>query len=85
MRVTQTMNNISILDNLIIIGGLGCSFHVRPLMVSAHPQKPNQIALGLNIGRVIVLEPAQPEGNWAEQPPAPHNGTSSAVRPVIIP
>ncbi|KAF7830302.1 topless-related protein 4 [Senna tora] len=40
------------------------SLEVYPTVVAAHPFKPNQIALGLTDGRVIVLEPLASEEKW---------------------
>lgn len=38
------------------------SLEVYPTVVAAHPLKPNQIALGLTDGRVVLLEPLASEG-----------------------
>ncbi|WJZ85351.1 hypothetical protein VitviT2T_004891 [Vitis vinifera] len=37
---------------------------IYPLAVAAHPQKPNQFALGLSVGGVMVFEPLEPEEQW---------------------
>lgn len=35
-----------------------------PLVIAAHPQEPNQFAVGLTDGCVKVIEPAGSEGKW---------------------
>lgn len=40
-----------------------------PLVVGAHPQDPNQIAIGLTDGSVKVIEPSESEGKWGSSPP----------------
>ncbi|CAH8324592.1 unnamed protein product [Eruca vesicaria subsp. sativa] len=37
--------------------------------LKAHPQEPNQFAVGLNDGSVKVIEPAEAEGKWGMAPP----------------
>ncbi|XP_062143597.1 topless-related protein 3-like [Alnus glutinosa] len=41
----------------------------HPLVVGAHPQDPNQIAIGLTDGSVMVIEPSESEGKWGSTPP----------------
>ncbi|KAD3067944.1 hypothetical protein E3N88_35824 [Mikania micrantha] len=41
---------------------------VYPLVVAAHPSKPNQFALGLTDGGVCVIEPLESEGKWGSSP-----------------
>ncbi|KAJ8426581.1 hypothetical protein Cgig2_018049 [Carnegiea gigantea] len=43
---------------------------VYPLVVAAHPQEPNQFAVGLNDGTVKVIEPTESESKWGVSPPA---------------
>ncbi|XP_028779245.1 topless-related protein 4 [Neltuma alba] len=43
------------------------SLEVYPTVVAAHPYKPNQIALGLTDGRVVLLEPLASEGGWRKE------------------
>ncbi|XP_057496722.1 topless-related protein 3-like [Actinidia eriantha] len=43
---------------------------VYPLAVAAHPQEPNQFAIGLTDGSVKVMEPLESEGKWGVPPPA---------------
>ncbi|XP_075523439.1 topless-related protein 1-like isoform X1 [Primulina tabacum] len=50
----------------------------HPLVVAAHPQEPNQFALGLSDGSVHVIEPLESEGKWGVPPPN-ENGSSSSV------
>nr|XP_016500037.1 PREDICTED: topless-related protein 1-like [Nicotiana tabacum]XP_016500038.1 PREDICTED: topless-related protein 1-like [Nicotiana tabacum]XP_016500039.1 PREDICTED: topless-related protein 1-like [Nicotiana tabacum] len=40
------------------------SAYVIPLVVAAHPQNPNQFALGLTDGGVVIIEPPESEGRW---------------------
>ena len=47
-------------------------------MIAAHPQEPNQFALGLSDGGVHVFEPLESEGKWGVPPPA-ENGSASSV------
>lgn len=35
-----------------------------PLVITAHPQEPNQIAVGLSDGSVKVLETPEPFRRW---------------------
>ena len=51
---------------------------VHPLVIAAHPQEPNQFALGLSDGVVHVLEPLESDGKWGVPPPA-ENGSTSTV------
>ncbi|KAA8521601.1 hypothetical protein F0562_012274 [Nyssa sinensis] len=37
---------------------------VYPLVIAAHPQLPNQFAVGLSSGEVVVFEPIESEGKW---------------------
>jgi len=37
---------------------------VYPLVIVAHPKKPNQFAMGLSDGGVQVIEPLKSEGEW---------------------
>ncbi|KAL5228439.1 hypothetical protein ABZP36_016704 [Zizania latifolia] len=61
---------------------------VYPLIVAAHPQEPNQFAVGLSDGSVKVIEPLESEGRWGTTPPTENgvpNGrtsTSSASNPA---
>lgn len=47
-------------------------------MIAAHPQEPNQFALGLSDGGVCVFEPLESEGKWGVPPPV-ENGSASSV------
>ncbi|XP_065849213.1 topless-related protein 1-like [Euphorbia lathyris] len=42
------------------------SFDVYPVDIAAHPQKPNQFAVGLTNGSVVVFEPLKTTGKWIE-------------------
>ncbi|XP_019155381.1 PREDICTED: uncharacterized protein LOC109152249 [Ipomoea nil] len=37
---------------------------VYPLVIAAHPQEPNQFAVGLTDGSIEVIEPLKSQGNW---------------------
>ncbi|CAN4113022.1 unnamed protein product [Withania somnifera] len=54
------------------------SSRVHPLVIAAHPSDPNQFALGLNDGAVVVLEPLEAEGKWGTLPPA-ENGAGPST------
>ncbi|KAJ0586758.1 putative transcription factor WD40-like family [Helianthus annuus] len=40
------------------------NLNVHPMVIAAHPQEPNQFALGLSDGVVHVFEPLESEGKW---------------------
>ncbi|KAF7837781.1 topless-related protein 2 [Senna tora] len=42
---------------------------VYPLVVTAHPQEPNQLAVGLTDGSIKVIEPLDSEGRWGVTAP----------------
>ncbi|KAK9060713.1 hypothetical protein SSX86_021419 [Deinandra increscens subsp. villosa] len=54
---------------------------VYPLVIAAHPTEPNQFALGLTDGGVIVLEPLESEGKWGTSPPL-ENGAGPSSLPA---
>ncbi|XP_073041642.1 LOW QUALITY PROTEIN: topless-related protein 3-like [Primulina eburnea] len=43
---------------------------VQPNVIAAHPQDPNQFAIGLNDGCVKVIEPSESDSKWGASPPA---------------
>lgn len=45
----------------------------HPLVIAAHPQEPNQFAIGLTDGTVVIIEPLESEDKWG-MPPHVHNG-----------
>ncbi|KAJ7966212.1 Protein TOPLESS [Quillaja saponaria] len=51
---------------------------VYPLVIAAHPQDPNQFALGLTNGEVQIFEPLEYEGKWGVSPPV-ENGSPSCI------
>ncbi|XP_009611827.1 topless-related protein 3-like isoform X1 [Nicotiana tomentosiformis] len=66
------------LSQAVLIG----SQAVYPLVIAAHPQEPNQIAVGLSDGIVKVIEPLESEGKWGETPPVDNgmlNGRTAAA------
>lgn len=38
---------------------------IYPLAIAAHPQKPDQFAVGLTDGRVYVFEPQKAGSEWS--------------------
>ncbi|OVA18707.1 WD40 repeat [Macleaya cordata] len=49
---------------------------VYPLVVAAHPQEPNQFAVGFSDASVKVIEPSESDGKWGVSMPA-ENGTTA--------
>ncbi|KAH9683637.1 Topless-related protein 2 [Citrus sinensis] len=49
---------------------------VFPLVVTSHPQEPNQLAVGLTDGSVKVIEPSETERKWGVAVPV-DNGTDN--------
>ncbi|KAL0354840.1 UNVERIFIED_CONTAM: protein TOPLESS [Sesamum radiatum] len=62
----------------------GVSSNVHPLVIAAHPQEPNQFALGLSDGSVHVFEPLESEGKWGVPPPAENGSTSSVPTTPLV-
>lgn len=54
---------------------------VYPLVIAAHPQEPNQFAVGLTDGDIHVFEPLESEGKWGAPPPV-ENGSASSMPPA---
>ncbi|XP_055825437.1 protein TOPLESS-like isoform X2 [Solanum dulcamara] len=57
------------------------SSNIHPIVVAAHPEDPNQFALGMSDGGVHVFEPLESEGKWGVPPPLENgfaNGWPSA-------
>ncbi|KAH0688342.1 hypothetical protein KY285_017933 [Solanum tuberosum] len=52
--------------------------NIHPVVVAAHPEDPNQFALGMSDGGVHVFEPLESEGKWGV-PPALENGFAEGV------
>nr|GMD24526.1 topless-related protein 3 isoform X3 [Ipomoea batatas] len=42
---------------------------VYAVVIAAHPQEPNQLAIGLTDGSIKVIEPLESEGEWGISPP----------------
>uniref|UniRef100_A0A5B7C2M3 CTLH domain-containing protein n=1 Tax=Davidia involucrata TaxID=16924 RepID=A0A5B7C2M3_DAVIN len=53
------------------------------LVIAAHPQKPNQFALGLRDGGVVIFEPLESEGKWGMVPPV-DDGSMNRM-PMVFP
>lgn len=54
---------------------------VYPLVIAAHPNEPNQLAIGMTDGTVKVLEPTECEGRWGMAVPVDNgvaNGRAAA-------
>nr|GMD26932.1 protein TPR1-like isoform X14 [Ipomoea batatas] len=49
------------LPHQLVLNG---SKDVYPLVIAAHPQEPNQFAVGLTDGSIKVIEPLKSQGNW---------------------
>ncbi|KAG8375814.1 hypothetical protein BUALT_Bualt10G0139500 [Buddleja alternifolia] len=47
---------------------LSSCYNVDLLVIAAHPKKPNQFALGLSNGDVVVIEPVESQGTWSVLP-----------------
>ncbi|CAM8938645.1 unnamed protein product [Rhodiola kirilowii] len=56
---------------------------VYPVVIAAHPSEPNQFALGLTDGGVVVLEPNESEGKWGTAPPI-ENGAGPSSSPSVV-
>lgn len=59
------------------------SSNVQPLVIAAHPQEPNQFAVGLSDGGVHVFEPLESEGKWGVPPPI-ENGSATNVASTSV-
>ncbi|KAI9122848.1 hypothetical protein K1719_005737 [Acacia pycnantha] len=62
------------------------SQNVYPHVVAAHPQEPNQLAVGLTDGSIKVLEPSDSEGSWGVRAPVDNgtsNGRTAAASPSV--
>ncbi|PIN21391.1 hypothetical protein CDL12_05906 [Handroanthus impetiginosus] len=70
------------LSQAVLNGLLNGSQAVYPMAVAAHPQEPNQFAIGLTDGSVKVIEPTEADGKWGVSPPAengPFNGRAAGL------
>ncbi|XP_044464704.1 topless-related protein 1-like isoform X1 [Mangifera indica] len=55
---------------------------IYPRVIAAHPQEPNQFAIGLTDSSVHVLEPLESENKWGLPYPTHENGSASNGRPL---
>lgn len=55
---------------------------VHPFVMAAHPQEPNQIAVGLTDGSVKVIEPLESEGKWGVLVPGENGGAANGMTPA---
>ncbi|XVF89353.1 hypothetical protein PTKIN_Ptkin19aG0123500 [Pterospermum kingtungense] len=53
---------------------------VYPLVVAAHPQEPNQFAIGLTDGSVHVFEPLESQNKWE----VPHRIENGLATPQVV-
>lgn len=58
--------------------------NVHPRVIAAHPQEPNQFAIGLSDGSVHVFEPLESEAKWGAPPPADNGSTSSIPTTPLV-
>ena len=59
------------------------SSNVQPVVIAAHPQEPNQFAVGLSDGGVHMFEPLESEGRWGLLLPI-ENGSASNVAATSV-
>ncbi|XP_051123532.1 topless-related protein 3-like isoform X3 [Andrographis paniculata] len=52
---------------------------VYPVVVAAHPQEPNQFAVGMTDGSIKVIEPTESDGKWGSSPPPPPPSPAAAA------
>ncbi|GAV85706.1 hypothetical protein CFOL_v3_29140 [Cephalotus follicularis] len=71
--------------NLTAYALTSACLELYPLVIAAHPSEPNQIALGLTNGRVLVLEPVEFGGEWGLPPPPSEvdDGISQVLVPLL--
>ncbi|CAL9010623.1 unnamed protein product [Prunus brigantina] len=55
------------------------SARVYPAVVAAHPSEPNQFAVGLTDGGIVVMEPPESEETWGTMPPVENAGPSAGA------
>ncbi|PQQ15738.1 hypothetical protein Pyn_20548 [Prunus yedoensis var. nudiflora] len=55
------------------------SVRVYPAVVAAHPSEPNQFAVGLTDGGVVVMEPPESEEMWGTMPPVENAGPGAGA------
>lgn len=59
---------------VLLFFGRGCGLY--PVVIAANPHDPNQFAIGLIDGGVLVIEPLESESKWGMPPPV-ENGSSN--------
>ena len=75
---TLVILRVTVMFHLILQNNDCSSSNVHPLVIAAHPQEPNQFAVGLSDGGVHVFEPLESEGKWGVPPPM-ENGSGGSV------
>lgn len=50
--------------------------------MAAHPREPNQFAVGLSDGTVVLLEPLESEGKWGVAPPVENGVHAMSATPL---
>ncbi|XP_031122753.1 topless-related protein 3-like isoform X2 [Ipomoea triloba] len=61
LRLKSRVVPSAYLPHQLVLNG---SKDVYPLVIAAHPQEPNQFAVGLTNGSIKVIEPLESQGNW---------------------
>lgn len=55
------------------------SQNIYPFVVAAHPQEPNQFAVGMSDGSIKVIEPIEPNGRWGVSASVDNRTTSPSI------
>ncbi|CAI8610702.1 unnamed protein product [Vicia faba] len=55
------------------------SQNIYPIVITAHPQEPNQFAVGLSDGSIKVVEPREPNGRWGVSASVDNRITSPSI------
>jgi len=66
-----------IIPNRCLLSRVFCSQNIYPFVVAAHPQEPNQFAVGMSDGSIKVIEPIEPNGRWGVSASSVDNRTTS--------
>lgn len=68
-----------IILNLCLLCRVFCSQNIYPFVVAAHPQEPNQFAVGMSDGSIKVIEPIEPNGRWGVSASVDNRTTSPSI------
>ncbi|CAJ2653964.1 unnamed protein product [Trifolium pratense] len=55
------------------------SQNIYPFVIAAHPQEPNQFAIGMSDGSIKVIEPLEPNGRWGVSASVDNRTTSPSI------